>query len=114
MFETEGFKAQLTQVISLEAFNNNLEEYETRIVDYLQHLASENEDVLMEREMRKAAHIQRGVNDALHSAIELTKDASRYAAAENRSVLRVSDIEKAYRARFCQFWPFCKQLSNEA
>ena len=108
MFETTRFKEQLTDVVTREALNNNLEEYEPAIIDYLQRLASENESVLMERELRKTAAARRGIPDALRSAVELTKEASRYAAAENRKLLRVSDIRAAYSAKFCQVWPFCK------
>jgi len=109
MFETEGFKNQLTDAVSREAGNNNLKEYEIRIIDYLQRLASENERTLMDSEVRKVASERRGIPDALNSARELVKQASTYAAAEKRTVLTQSDVEKAYQARFCRVWPFCKQ-----
>jgi hypothetical protein len=109
MFETQRFKEQLVEAVSMEVANNKLERYEPAIIDYLQRLASGNESDLMERELRKAPGTQRGVRDALNSARELTKEASRYAAADKRMVLRLPDIEAAYKARFCQFWPFCKQ-----
>jgi hypothetical protein len=110
MFETEGFKNELTRGVARGTEISGLLEYETRIVDYLQRLASENESPLMEREVRmhKVASERRGVPDALNSATELTKEASKYAAADRRTLLRMSDIEAAYRAKFCQFWPFCK------
>jgi hypothetical protein len=109
MFETQRFKEQLAEAVSMEVANNNLERYENAIIDYLQRLASGNESDLMERELRKAPGTQRGVRDAVNSARELTKDASRYALADKRTTLRVVDIDAAYKARFCQFWPFCKQ-----
>jgi hypothetical protein len=108
MFETEVFKKQLTDVIAREVGGTGLTEYETAVIDFLQRLASENENILMEREVRKVASERRGMSDALDSARNLTREASRYAAAEKRPVLKVSDIEAAYRAKFCQFWPFCK------
>jgi len=108
MFETEDFKKRLTDVVSREAGVRGLAEYENAIINYLQRLASENEGILMEREFRKAAGERRGMADALNNARYLTEEAARYAAAEKRPVLKVSDIEAAYRAKFCQFWPFCK------
>lgn len=108
MFETGSFKDQLTDAVSRETGNNNLEQYENRIVDYLQTLASENESTLMDSEVRKAASARRGIPDALKSARELTREAAGYAAEEKRTVLQLGDIQKAYRAKFCQYWPFCK------
>ncbi|HUJ95248.1 MAG TPA: hypothetical protein VLW84_08300 [Terriglobales bacterium] len=108
MFETERFKELLQSAVSTEARDNNLQEYQVGIIGYLQTLASQNESVLMERELRKVAGARRGIPDALNSARELTKDASKYAVAEKRAVLRLSDIEAAYKDKFCQFWPFCK------
>lgn len=109
MFETEDFKNQLTSTVLREAANNKIERYETGIIDFLQRQASENESTLMEREVRKLATERRGVSHALSSAKQLTMEASKYAAAEKRTLLTLSDVEAAYRAKFCQFWPFCKQ-----
>jgi hypothetical protein len=68
MFETEAFKEQLASTVSTEAGRNNLERYQTGIIDYLQGLATQNESTLMEREVRKAASARRGIPDALISA----------------------------------------------
>ena len=74
----------------------------------LQGLAATNESTLMDSEVRKAASARRGIPDALNSARQLIKESATYAAAEKRTVLNLEDVEKAYRAKFCQFWPFCK------
>ena len=108
MFETEGFKDQLTEAVSREAADSGLKEYEPEIINYLQKLASENESTLMEREVRKVASERRGMPDALISVRVLARDASRSAAAEKRTILKLADVQAAYRAKFCQFWPFCK------
>ncbi len=109
MFETEDFKKQLDTAVSRETGSSGLKEYETQIIDRLQRLASENESSLMDSEVRKVASERRGIPDALNSARELTRAASRYALAEKRTVLKMSDIEAAYKEKFCQVWPFCKQ-----
>jgi histone H3/H4 len=108
MFETEDFREQIEAAISREAGRNNMREYQAAIVNRLQRLASENERDLMEEEFRKSVTFRRGVSDALQSVRELTRDASRYALLEGRTVLELSDIQKAYDAKFCQFWPFCR------
>ena len=109
MFETEEFNAQLRDTIIRQASLIKLERYEVQIVDFLQALASENEPHLMERELRKAQGVpRRGIPDALKSARELTMEAARYAVSDGRTLLKLSDIQQAYRAKFCQFWPFCK------
>jgi hypothetical protein len=108
MFETESFKKQLESAISAEAGSGGLTQYETAIIAHLQRLAADNESTLMERELRKAASERRSVLDALNNARSLAREACRYAAAEKRTVLELSDIDTAYRAKFCQFWPFCK------
>jgi hypothetical protein len=108
MFETEQFKRQLTDTIVTEASRTSIKTYEIAIVDYLQKLATTNEQPLMEREMRKAAGERRGLLDALSSARELTREAVGLAIAERRTLLKVSDFEAAYRSRFCRVWPFCK------
>jgi hypothetical protein len=108
MFETDDFKKQLTDAISSEAGANNMQQYQLSVVDYLQNLAIVNERSLMVDEMRKSAGARRGVLEALGSARELTREASKYAALDRRTVLQESDIQAAYRAKFCQVWPFCK------
>jgi histone H3/H4 len=108
MFETDEFKNQLAASISAEAGNNNIERYETRIVDYLQGIATETEN-LEARQMKKGAKVRGGIPDALSSAKELTREASKYAAAEKRKVITLTDIESACKAKFCQVWPFCKK-----
>jgi len=108
MFETEEFRELLEEVVSKEARRNNMR-YNAAIIDYLQQLASGNERVLMEREFEKAVGSRRGAWDAFQSAVELTRDASVYASRQGRPVLQLADIRKAYEAKFCQFWPFCRQ-----
>lgn len=109
MFETEDFRKRIEDAVASEAGNRGLEKYETSIIGFLQGLASENERPLMLEEMRKAASVRRGIPDAVNSARELIRQASTYALAEKRAVLRQSDVEKAYWAMFCGVWPFCKQ-----
>lgn len=108
MFETDEFRTQLQQTVSNEAARGGMERYETEIVDFLQRLASENESALMEQELRKSASERRSIPDALRSTVELTRTASEYAKSERRDTLQVSDMERAYQARFCQVWPFCR------
>jgi hypothetical protein len=109
MFETEDFRQQIASTVSRVAGQNSMQEYENGIVTFLQNLATENENILMEREFRKSAsERKRGVPDAAQSVAELTMEASRYAASEKRTVLRLSDMRKAYEAKFCQVWPFCR------
>jgi len=95
--------------VSGEAARNEMREYQIAIIGYLQNLASGNEITLMESERRKAAGAQRGIEDALGSARELIRVASTYATADKRTLLTQSDVEKAYQARFCRVWPFCKE-----
>lgn len=109
MFETERFKKLLDSTVSIETDNNNLERYQPSIIDYLQGLATRNESTLMEREVRKAAAAQRGIPDALMSASILVKEAATYATADKRKLLTQADVEKAYQAKFCRVWPFCKE-----
>ena len=109
MFETDRFKALLTDAVTSEAGARGMREYETDIITFLQRRATENESVLMERELRKSATSQRGRPDALISAGVLIREASRYATADRRTTLRLVDVEAAYRAKFCQVWPFCRQ-----
>jgi hypothetical protein len=108
MFETENFKTQLTDAITREVGASGLAEYDARIIEYLQRQAAGNEKVLMEQEIRKVAGERRGVANALISARKLIKEASKYAAADRRTLLRMSDFQTSYAALFCQVWPFCK------
>jgi hypothetical protein len=108
MFETKEFRDRLTNMIISAAGENNLEEYEPRILDFLQKLASENEGTLMPIELRKAQGERRGQTDALANARRLAVEASRYAVADKRKTLQFSDIDRAYKAKYCQFWPFYK------
>ena len=108
MFETERFKKQLTDAVIAEALNHKLTQYQPSIIDYLHGLAYENEKDLMERELRKAVTERRGVREAIDSARMLISEASGYAIRDGRDLLKLSDVQTAYRAKFCQFWPFCK------
>ena len=108
MFETEEFRKQIQEAFITEAANNKTDRYEPEIIEYLQRLASENERLLMEREVRKTAAQRRGIRDALRSVEELTREASRYAAADKRTTVQLADMQKAYVAKLCQVWPFCR------
>ncbi len=108
MFETPSFQESLTSVISNEAAASGLTQYEQSVVRFLQHLATANEPELNAIELRKVASARRGVPEALSSARELARLAATYAANDGRKVLSLSDMETAYRAKFCQVWPFCK------
>jgi hypothetical protein len=83
-------------------------EYQTAIIPYLQNLATANESVLMENEMKKAVGARRGILDALESAGAIVSEAATYAQAEKRTVLQVVDMQKAYAAKFCKVWPYCR------
>jgi hypothetical protein len=108
MFETQSFRERLADTISRHVTANNLTEYDSTIVSYLQQKAVDNEKALMDIEHKKSASSQRGVNDALVSAITLIREASKYAIADRRKLLTKADVEAAYKAKYCQVWPFCK------
>jgi hypothetical protein len=109
MFETTEFRDSLTKIVEQEARSAGLRQYQTSVVYFLQNLATENESELVDRELRKAAGLRRGVPDALGSARELIKTASDIARAVGRDTLTLPDMQAAYRVKFCQVWPFCKQ-----
>jgi hypothetical protein len=106
MFDTSEFRTELTAAISGEASRNGLG-FEDTIIDYLRNLAVENENFLMEQERKKATG-RRGIVDALESAALLTREASRYVSSDRRKTITLSDIQAAYKAKFCRVWPFCK------
>ena len=108
MFETDDFKNKLREVVVQEARESHLAHYEREIIDTLQQRASANERDLMERELRKTASERRGMRDALNSAAILARNACAHATAEKRDTLTAADVEAVYKAKFCQFWPFCK------
>jgi hypothetical protein len=108
MFETEDFRKKIADAISREVGREN---YQPSIVDYLQKLAAGNEKSLMESEMRKSVGDRRGVHTALESVHVLVMEARSYQLprpGEKLNLLRLVDIEAAYKAKFCQVWPFCK------
>lgn len=107
MFETGNFRRQIYDTITAVAGESGIEQVQPEIAEFLQKLASENEDVLRERELTKTEAERREIPHALRSVEELTREASRYAAADQRTTLELNDFEKAYRAKFCQVWPFC-------
>ena len=107
MFETDSFKSQIDETIRQEAGRRGMARFQLAIVDYLQDLAKENERELMEHELRKTTG-RRGTQDALRSVAVLVEYASLYATAENRTLLKMEDMRKAYQAKYCSVWPFCK------
>ena len=108
MFETDDFKTRLTTIVADAATRRGLTHYQEAAIDFLQNLARDNEAILTEQELRKAAPERRGLFDALQSAQLLASVAASYAVSENRKTLTSDDMEKAYIANFCQVWPFCK------
>ena len=108
MFETEQFRNQLTEAIASEAGANQLTEYQTAIIAFLQTRAQQNEAILLESEMTKTASERRGVPAAIQSARTLVKAASAIARANNRTLLTEADVAAAYQANFCRVWPFCR------
>lgn len=108
MFETNQFKEQLTNTISLEAANNGMETYETGIVNFLQTLATNNESVLFEEELKKLASQRRGIPNALQSTKYLVEIAAKFAQSEKSTTLRLSDMQHAWEVSYCRIWPFCR------
>ena len=108
MFETPSFRAQLQEIVSSELGRTKITRFETEIPTFLQALATDNEPVLMEREIKKAVGTRRGIPDALQSARELVRDAIVSAVVARRDTLEVADVRKAYEAKFCKVWPFCR------
>ena len=108
MFETESFRRQIEDTVGSEAGRSGMERYSEGIAEFLQKLASDNESILMDRELRKTAAERRGIPDALESVRVLTREASRYAAEERRTTVQLADFQKAQQTRFCQVWPFCR------
>jgi len=108
MFETTHFTEELTNTISREAANNGMERYETGIVGFLQTLAINNESILLQEELRKSASLRRGTPDALQSTKLLVETAARFAQADKRSTLSLSDMQRAWEVNFCRIWPFCR------
>ena len=108
MFETENFKAQLTDITEREGRNRGLTQYEPSIISFLQNLAIANENELTRLEERRSFSERRGVPAALTSAREVLSLATAYAVNDKRKIVTRTDVEMAYRAKFCQIWPFCK------
>lgn len=108
MFETQGFRNALEQVIESQASSEGMRTYESQIVDYLRDLAFGNERDLMKAEESRPVGERRGIPEALTSARRLVIIGARFAAEDNRTLLKMGDVERAYRAQFCSVWPFCK------
>ena len=108
MFETQQFQDELKKIINNAAVSRHLARYQNRAYQFLQDLAIANESDLMTEELKKSAGVRRGMREALQSAESLAQEAADYAVADNRDILTVDDIQKAYQAKFCRVWPFCK------
>lgn len=102
-----GLRAEIDGVVSDTAARAGLEQYQTGIAGTLVSLLDSNRPRRLEEELQKTASLQRTKQDALDSVRVLVKEASSYARAANRNVVTVEDFQMAYRAKFCQVWPFC-------
>ena len=106
MFGTKAFEDQLINNITVSMKTAEVTGDLDAIMKFLRRLAIANEEELMTRELEKIK--PRGVADALLSARSLIKDSAQFAKQEGRSRIRLNDVKRAYQAKFCQFWPFCK------
>lgn len=108
MFETQDFRNQVQRTIINEAASNDIKQYQPGIVDFLVRLASSNEKLLMESEIKKEVSERRGTRDAIISVRLIIKEASAIAKRDERNLLTISDVQLAYETLFCQIWPFCR------
>jgi hypothetical protein len=108
MFESQDFREKLLGAVKSEAAQNNMNEYQTAIIDFLRTQAVANESTLMESERTKNVAQRRGVPEALTSARQLIKTASAIAAKDKRTLLTEADVRAAHTAMYCRVWPFCK------
>jgi hypothetical protein len=110
MFETPDFRQQLKDAVGQAASRADVITYDPAIIDFLQSLAAGNEEELMDVEARQPEESRKGVTHALRSASDLISDAAETyrRTGRHRTHLTVADVANAYRAKFCNFWPFCK------
>jgi hypothetical protein len=102
-----AFRSEIEASVSSAAERAGMKRFQAEVVNQLmQHLA-ENRELLVEQEMTKTAGLRRSKSEALACVEELVKQASRYASADGRTLVRAADLDEAYEARYCMVWPFC-------
>ena len=102
-----AFRSEIEATVSSTAAGAGMKQFQNDVVNKLMQHLTENREVLLEQEMTKTAGLRRSKLEALASVEVLVKEASQYASAEGRTLVRAGDLDKAYAARFCMVWPFC-------
>ncbi len=101
------FRDEIDEYIRLNAGSFGIKTYHISIADLLFKYAQDNADDVILTESVKTASLQRGQQDAINSLAVLLIEACNIAQMEKRSELTESDMDAAYKKKFCRVWPFC-------
>jgi DNA-binding SARP family transcriptional activator len=104
---SDEFRERIRQRVSQAAGQAGMQQYHVSIIENLMSKAAEKRQVNESNELRKSLGSRRSIDDALASVEALAKAASEYATAEKRTLLTEADVDKAYVAGFCRWWPLC-------
>lgn len=78
-----------------------------QIVAWLGQRLAERRTLRESEELIKAAYARKGRADAIASVQRLAALACEVAAREKRQTLTQEDIQAAFTANYCTFWPWC-------
>jgi hypothetical protein len=102
-----AFRNRIEEQVRNSAGRYGMRQYHTAIVGWIAEKIEENREVRVLSEMKQTASLRRSESDALNSVDLLLNYASENAKANDRETVTVADVQEAYRAHFCNFWPIC-------
>lgn len=101
------FKEDVRKRVETDAAKYGMKQYETGILEKIIQYAEKYGPSLIQEEIIKAAYARKTKEDALYSIDVLMENACMIAKKDKRDVVKQSDLEEAYTAKFCMIWPFC-------
>lgn len=101
------FKKDVQERVKTDAAKYGMKQYETGISEKIFQYAEKYGSSLIQEEIIKAASVRKTKEDALYSIDVLMENACIIAKRDNRDVVKQSDLDEAYTAKFCMIWPFC-------
>lgn len=103
-----AFLEECDRAVSGAAARAQLTNYQRdAILAWLRGRLTESGVIRESEEMLKAAYARKGRADAIASVQRLAEFASALASREKRQTLTQEDIQAAFTANYCTYWPLC-------
>ena len=102
-----AFQDEIRAQVRRSTGRYRMREYRTRIISWMAERIERNSGRYILEESRKEPTERRNSKNALQSVDRLMRYACELAERDNRDLVTLEDVEAAFQAHVCMFWPIC-------